>query len=121
MRRIGPIVFWILLAPCLLTGGCDDDPLVDQQDVGTVIVLCTPDNPKMPWLLNPPGSGDMIYGHGDSTMTDMDTGQYTMTWTGTEGWKPPSPGSASMTLERGSVIRFIAVYTAQDAEGKSGE
>lgn len=100
-----------LLATMTSCGDSDDPVTVDPgQSMGTVSIDCEPDDIQVAWYMFQPG-GLMMVGVGDSTMTDMETGTYQVTWGLITGWATPESNPSEMSLAADSEINFRAVYT----------
>ena len=81
---------------------------------GTVVVDVSPDGLGLPWVLA--GPGDLsVSATGDSTLTAMLPGQYTLTWQALTGWIRPA--AATLDLARDGTITFSGTYVSNDGTG----
>ncbi len=76
---------------------------------GTVIVDCAPDSLSATWVLGGPDDYT-INGAGDSTLTDMDAGDYTISWGDHYGWTVPIANPETKTLLPNGSITFSGTY-----------
>jgi formylglycine-generating enzyme required for sulfatase activity len=93
--------------------GCDgdDDPITPAPPTtGTVIINCSPETLDIPWTLALPGGLAGPNGVSDSTLTDMPSGAYILTWGAVDGWTVPDPNPTTASLEADSSIVFSGVY-----------
>ncbi len=105
-----------LIAFGFLCFGCSsDDGGTTTPTDGTVAINCTPDAIDAPWSLAGPGSLAAV-GRGDSTMSAMDTGDYTITWGSVAGWV--SPAAETRTLSAGATVTFAGAYTEVTTSGR---
>jgi len=80
----------------LLVACSDDDPLCPAPTSGTVSIVCLPDTLTAPWELRLPG-GLVARGAGDSVMTGMADGAYTIRWGYQFFFNTPEPDTLTMT------------------------
>ncbi len=98
----------LMLAGC---GSSEDDPTgPDTNTHGTVVIDAEPDALDAPWDLTGPESYSGS-GEGDSTLTDMTPGDYTITWGTVSGWIVPASEEKSLTS--GGTVTFSGTYTEQ--------
>lgn len=89
--------------------GCEEDPPVcPVEKSGEVSVVCLPDTLDGPWVLSLPG-GLKAIGAGDSTLTDMPVGTYSIGWESLWNYESPEPDTVS--LAEGSSIEILGTYT----------
>ncbi|RKZ10229.1 hypothetical protein DRQ53_03110 [bacterium] len=74
-------------------------------DTGTVYIDPDPDELLAPWTLES-DQGDLFTGAGDSTLTDLQLGIYTLTWGEVEGFDTPEPNPVTQTLSPGGSAVF---------------
>jgi endonuclease/exonuclease/phosphatase family metal-dependent hydrolase len=104
---------FVLLAGVFLLAGCGEKSVTSVADqtptpqTCTVIVDCEPDSLKAAWHLMGP-DGFTLAGRADTTLADMATGEYFISWEPITGWSPPL--SQTMTVSRGGVLRFQGIY-----------
>jgi len=109
-----------ILAVCLVaTGlvvmvGCgdddDDNPITPASGVGTIVVDPAPDGIAAPWILRGPAE-EVRNGTADQTLTDLATGDYTLTWRAVTGYT--TPAAETRTLAAGQTVTFTGVYAEQ--------
>ena len=75
------------------------------ETVGTIEIDPNPDSIHAPWRLES-DTGLIHTGSGDSTLVDIPTGLYTLTWGDVEGFETPSPNPVSQLLEAGAAAVF---------------
>jgi formylglycine-generating enzyme required for sulfatase activity len=97
----------------MILAGCgDDDGPTTPEDKGTISIDQTPNIlAGAGWSLVGPQNKT---GSGDTTLTDMPTGTYTLTWDAVNGYGTPSGGTK--TLASGETITFSGTY----ADGLGG-
>ena len=87
----------------------------EEPTTGTIVIDPEPDALNAPWSLSGPG-GYSNSGNGDLTLTDLDIGDYTITWENVSGWFVP-PGEMQ-ALTAGGTVTFSGTYTeAPDSTG----
>ena len=87
---------------------------VEQILPGTIVLDPSPDALDAPWTLSGP-AGYGSAGRGDSTLTDLAPGDYTVTWGGVSGWQSP-PGE-TLALAAAATLTFQAVYVEEAGTG----
>ncbi len=79
-------------------------------DAGTILINPNPPHAlTAPWTLDGP-DGYSASGTGSQTLTDLDPGDYDVTWGDISGWTTPSPETLSLTA--GAARAFNGVYLA---------
>ena len=108
---IGVVLRNVVLALCLLflVPGCDDNP-IQPDGTGTIVIDPDPDYLNAPWVLTGP-QGDS--GNADETLSDMPTGEYTLTWGAVSGHITPSQDVQDLDADRS--ITFQGTDTPQGA------
>jgi uncharacterized protein (TIGR02145 family) len=86
----------------------------DNIGTGTVIIDISPDSIDAPWSLEGPG-GYSSSGNGDSTLTELASGDYTVNWGAVSGWITPS--DEMLSLVAGAIVTFTAVYVEEGSTG----
>ncbi|TVR61875.1 MAG: hypothetical protein EA422_12075 [Gemmatimonadales bacterium] len=76
---------------------------------GEVRIVVTPDTLPAPWVLSGP-DGLTTEGAGEASLSDLPTGDYTLTWGPLEGWDPPSTAEVTGTLDPGGELQFAGNY-----------
>lgn len=110
------IVSTLLLATGLFLYGCSsDDGGGTTPQSGRVVIDATPDAIDAPWALGGPG-GWGASGAGDSTLTNLETGDYTVNWSAVDGWTPPA--GSTRTLAAGATVTFSGTYTEVTTAGR---
>lgn len=74
---------------------------------GTVVVDVTPDNAY--WTLTDSDGGTYTR-IGDATLTEVPSGEVSITWGELEGYEPPQPNPASYTLEADATLNITGDY-----------
>lgn len=74
---------------------------------GTVMVDVTPDNAY--WTLTDSDGGTYTR-IGDATLTEVPSGEVSITWGELEGYEPPQPNPASYTLEADATLNIAGNY-----------
>ncbi len=113
MNGFSPRVVLSLLVIFLLSGCAgEDDPTdpVGSDEPGTVVIDAEPEMLDAPWDLTGPESFSAS-GTGDSTMTDMTAGSYTIDWGDVSEWI--TPAGDTRTLSSNSTLTFNGVYSQQ--------
>lgn len=96
----------LLLALPLLLAACGDSS-TEPLTYGTVIIDVQPDAAGATWTLAGPG-GASHNGTGDTTLNELRTGSYTVTWGGAPGYD--APASATLSLGEAQTITFSGAY-----------
>jgi len=82
------------------------------QSVGTIVINPEPDEANGSWVLTAPDESE-TNGSGDTTLTDMIPGAYTVTWGDVEGWVTPVPVSETREVVVGETTTFTGNYSVQ--------
>jgi len=108
-RKTHHTVFAVVIFGFLILAGCsDDDPVAaDLPSVGTIVVNPTPDTINAPWILSGPAKSDTT-GTGDQTLTDMSTGDYTLTWGDVTDYVTPPLSTKALAAE--GELTFSGTY-----------
>ena len=77
---------------------------------GVVKIETSPDSLNAPWWLSGP-DGFAAGGTGDSTLTGLDPGNYSLTWQNVSGWDTPTGSSQYLTV--GDTVTFEGEYIEQ--------
>ncbi len=109
--RLGFIVSFILL---VFLSSCNEDPLgPDGSNTspasGSIIIEADPDSIAADWQLVGPGYFN-AHGSGDSTLTLLAAGEYTLSWANVSGWISPDPRQPSATLLEDGALLFLGEY-----------
>ncbi len=109
-------IFIVLALICVSAIGCgDDDPAAPKKETattGTVVVNASPSTVTCSWRLTGPDSY-IHNGTDDETLTELEPGDYTLTWTAMSGWNSPNPSSAMKTVTAGETTTFTGTYVLQ--------
>ena len=108
------VVFAVLAAviAVFVCSGCtDDDPNIpEQEETGTIVIDQAPDAlTGAGWSLSGPQDET---GAGDTTLTGMPVGAYTLSWHAVSGYRTPSAESEDLGAE--GTISFLGVYMSDD-------
>ncbi len=76
---------------------------------GTITIDVVPDDANGPWQISGP-EGFSLSGHEDTTLENMASGSYTVTWGAVMGWTPPSPETRTLWLAANGAITFTGSY-----------
>jgi formylglycine-generating enzyme required for sulfatase activity len=98
------VIALLLLASC----SEESDPAAPAAEDGTVVIEPEPDVLDAPWDISGPESFSAS-GTGDSTMTGMTPGSYTIEWGEVTDWVTPAGGTG--TLTSGGTLTFTGTYT----------
>ena len=113
VRRVGPHLIYtiILLLGLSNLPGCSEDSTLLQpgSGEGAVFINGYPDEPRFPWRLTMPG-GFVVTGQGDSTLVDMPSGEYSITWAAVDEWILPYPNPSHRILDNPPSITFTGIY-----------
>jgi len=82
-----------------------------SSDSGTIVVETSPDSIHAAWSLSGPQSES---GSGDTTLTEMPVGSYTISWQPVGGYVTPDGGEQD--LGAGATITFEGDYVSQEPE-----
>ena len=104
------LVFLVLI----LSTGCsdDDDPIVPEPQVGTIVVNPSPDSINAPWIILGPENYEHN-GSGDQTIEDLSPGDYTLSWGDLDGHV--TPADETKTLIGNMTVTFLGAYYGEDA------
>jgi formylglycine-generating enzyme required for sulfatase activity len=93
---------------------CTDEELTLPESKQKITLDPEPDFLNAPWELSGP-AGFLTTGRGDRTLTDLETGDYTLTWGATvpefPDYLPPNPSAIDTTLRPNEEIRLTGLYT----------
>ena len=104
-NRILSLVMVLAVISLAITGCGKDDPAVPEA-AGTIAVDQTPDDLLgAGWMLTGPQNES---GSGDTTLSDMAIGEYSLVWEDVAGYSTPSQDTQS--LEDGQTITFSGSY-----------
>ncbi len=78
--------------------------------LGTISIQAEPDTANAAWHLQYFPSGFDLYGNGDLVLTDMEEGDYTLTWLDTGEWTPTCTTPQTLNLAEGKVLVFACDY-----------
>jgi formylglycine-generating enzyme required for sulfatase activity len=76
---------------------------------GTITIDPEPNSINAPYLIAGP-DGFSRSASGDTTLTNMAVGSYTLTWGAVTDWTRPSPTAVTQTLALGGVVTFAGLY-----------
>lgn len=82
------------------------------HEAGTISIHPAPNGSNAGWQIAGP-SGFSVSGQGDSTLTEANVGDYTITWASLPGWALPDPAQETKTLSADGVIMFTGEYVHQ--------
>ncbi len=77
-------------------------------------VDCGPDNVRGPWHLTGP-AGYVVLAAGDTTVSNLEPGDYVFSWQAVAGWGLPEPGSIAHTVAGGEMWTVQGTYRALPA------
>jgi endonuclease/exonuclease/phosphatase family metal-dependent hydrolase len=100
----------LLLALGLLLAGCGQSEITAAKSVptkGNIAVDTDPDDLDGPWTLSGP-ENLTVQGRGDSTLTSLAPGTYSISWGAVPEWNAPS--TRSQVLAAGSTVHFDGIY-----------
>ncbi|MBU8871761.1 MAG: hypothetical protein KOO60_12920 [Gemmatimonadales bacterium] len=80
------------------------------SQTGTIIVDPEPNSINFPWVLTGPEEYS-AFGYGDSTLINIEEGDYTLAWGDVTGWTPPANGDIPQTIVQGETMTFAGIYT----------
>jgi hypothetical protein len=87
-----------------------DDVALRSTVPGTIVVDAEPELLAAPWQLNGP-DGYSLLADGDTTLTGMAPGSYTLIWLPVPNWLEPSPAQVVQDLPGGGLITFAGTYS----------
>jgi endonuclease/exonuclease/phosphatase family metal-dependent hydrolase len=101
--------FSLFCISALVGSGCGEptEPKPDEPVDSTVVVDCEPDSIGGTWQLLGP-DGIVVNASGDSTITNMALGEYSVTWQPVTDWTTPDP--LTQTLTAGETAEFFGQY-----------
>jgi hypothetical protein len=101
----------VLVCACAFTVfvGCSDDDPAAPAARGTIAIDKQPDLDTGGWILTRPG-GDFLVGQGDTTLTDMVTGTYDLSWLPAPEYVTPDPFSGKLSADATLVLTGIYVW-----------
>ncbi len=97
------------LLPVICIAGCSDDgdPVAPVGGRGNIMIVVKPSYVNASWQLSGP-QGFSLSDQGDTTLVNMDTGRYTLTWGVTQDWI--APAAETNTLVVGGTLVFTGAY-----------
>lgn len=105
MYGFRPMSLLALVLACGFLSACNDDPGTPRT--GTIVLDPEPNALSAPWQLAGP-AGYLLAASGDTTLTGLDPGGYTVTWGAVTGYLTPDPESA--TLAGNQSLTLAATY-----------
>ncbi len=109
-------IFIVLALICVSAIGCgDDDPAAPKKETattGTVVVNASPSTVTCTWRLTGPDSY-IHNGTDDETLTELEPGDYTLTWIVMTGWNRPDPAVVTQTVTAGATTTFSGTFVQQ--------
>lgn len=91
----------------------------EELGSGTIDIDVSPDGFEGGWTIVSE-DGAFLVGSGDTTLTDMVTGDYTVSWAPVAGYATPQPNPVTTNLQNGSTISFVGAYQ-QVFDGGAGD
>jgi hypothetical protein len=107
MRSIPACLLCLVILSGVMLLGCNDDP--GPSRTGTIAIDPEPDDIAAPWRITGPNWFDRS-GTGNTTIEDLDAGDYTLTWGEISGWSLPTPATATSALSSGGSTTFEGSY-----------
>ena len=106
------LMFIVLIALSALAGCGEDESVVsaEPEKIGTIIIDPEPNSINAPWELSGP-EGYIESSSDDTTMTDMEAGEYSLDWNNVNGYSIPP--SDTLTLTSGGTITFNGTYAQE--------
>ena len=104
--------FTHLLLACglaLLSAGCGDDEPTGPQAAGLAVRI-EPAHLGAAWQLSGP-DGFSLSAAGDTTLTDLPAGSYTLAWQQSAGWE--TPAAMDRQLDAGGAATFLGIFRAE--------
>jgi len=89
--------------------GTDTITVTRTQPHGSITINPDPDSINAPWTLTGPNSYSNS-GNGNETISDLEPGDYTLTWGSVTDWITPIPVSEIRNLLAGGSIAFVGTY-----------
>ncbi len=105
--RVCVLTLTVALAFMLWLGGCEEGELTPPPPEQSINISVTPDSLDAGWDLS--GPDGLAQGQGDTTLTDMTVGSYSITWANIVEWN--SPPDSTQELTEGTSITFPGNYT----------
>jgi formylglycine-generating enzyme required for sulfatase activity len=115
MRTKSTYIFGLLILVSAITIGCGDDdpgPEPEAPQIGTITINPEPNSINAPWQITGPGSFGQS-ATGDSTLTELTAGSYTLTWGAVTGWTTPNPAVVAQILAADGTMTFAVTYMVQ--------
>ncbi len=100
----------LLLSAAVLLSGCNNDIEAPGPGIGTIVMDCSPDDLEIGWQLSGP-DGFLAEGHGDSTLTQLEEGDYTISWEPRAGWISPPAATEFLSVQH--PVIFVAGFVAR--------
>ncbi len=110
MRKTFSGLIGLLVLALLFAVGCGEDPVAPQY--GAITIDPEPDSINAPWQLTGP-DGFVRSGVGNTSLSSLVAGGYSVTWGTVDGWTPPNPASVAQTLAGSGVLVFSGVHIAE--------
>jgi len=113
VRTTSKCLCGLLILVTATTIGCgDDDPVPEAPQIGTITINPEPNSINAPWQITGPVSFSQS-ATGDSTLTELTSGSYTLTWGAVTGWTTPNPAVVAQTLAADGTLTFAVTYVVQ--------
>ncbi|MCK4538369.1 MAG: hypothetical protein KAV42_06185, partial [Candidatus Krumholzibacteria bacterium] len=111
MTRFTSVFMALVLIITLGISCSDDSPTTPKpSEKSTIIVDRAPNDLDCNWQLLGPVSYS-YNGTDDETLTDLEPGDYTLTWGVVTGWDRPDPAVQAQTVAAGGSVTFSGTYT----------
>jgi uncharacterized protein (TIGR02145 family) len=110
------LTFIITLSAIYVISSCNRKGCTNT-DTGTIVIDPAPDILNAPWSLVSTND-DTTYGTGDTTLTGLATGDYTVTWGEVFGWVKPS--NSAQTLAANQTVTFNGSYVEREGLDSTG-
>jgi len=119
MSRCLPL---LLVTGLVVAGaGCNDNNTpTGLTGNGQILINTQPNTIAFPWHLIGAGGTDIAAG-GDTLLTDMTPGDYTIQWLAQAGWRAPAETLQSRRLGTGAVLTFAATYRSTSGQVTAGQ
>ena len=109
-NRVRQLGFWVLALILLLLSSCAEEDLTPPAPEQSIKIDPNPDEINAGWTLVTPQSL-LIVGQGDSTVTDLEPGDYSLSWGEVTGWIRPDPATLENNLAANGSLTFTGTYT----------
>ena len=108
------LILSLTLIACVLAGCSSTTETPPETTTGTLDVIILPPDLNPSWSLEGPAKNKVLY-TGDQTVTDLEAGDYTLSWLPVLGYDQPDPEVMQVTIVADSTVEVVGTYQIQSS------